>query len=191
MPGSTPAGSESPDPTSPAPPRAGYAPAPARVCVQSDCLFPRSPFSHCGAGACARQLLPRLIGLGEVVTLGARDTDQPGRPGVWFHQPDGPVGIVPFQFLVFLRAQIQGPDNRGAVNVGGIMDPLSKYVLRAVADEYQLLARSLRQALVDGNPPFRIAVIDEVPGLVASHCQQDVVTAKQVDAIPEEEVCGT
>ena len=56
--------------------------------------------------------------------LRSRDANQPGRPGVWFHQPDGAVGIVPFQFLVFLRAQVQGPDNRGAVNFGGIMHPL-------------------------------------------------------------------
>jgi len=79
-----------------------------------------------------------------MLALPSGDAHQPGRPGVWFHQPNGAVGIVVFQLPVFVRAQVQCPDNRGAVDIGGIMHPLAKHVLRAVTNEYQLLAESLR-----------------------------------------------
>src|ERR1035441_8086704 len=75
MPGSTPAGSESLGPISRVPPRAGYAPAPARVCAQP-------PF------AITSSLLPRLIRFAEVVTrIGDRER------AIWLGRDLDPLAI--------------------------------------------------------------------------------------------------
>src|SRR5271157_5472357 len=106
------------------------------------------------------------------------------RPGVRFKQPRGSVRVTVAQLPVFRVAQVAGPDDAGVVDVGFVMHPFVKCVGGAVADEHQMLASGLLQAVADGEAALRVASIDGVPGFVLD----DARVAAELQSVPEEKV---
>src|SRR5271156_2333750 len=84
-------------------------------------------------------------------------------------QPCGPLRIVAQQLLILVLSEITSPDDASVIDVGRVVDPLLKLVLRPVAHENQLLARGCRERLINGDAALGIAVVDVIPGFVGCH----------------------
>lgn len=74
--------------------------------------------------------------------------------------------IVLQEPFVFGGAEVVSPDYAGSIDVGGVVNPLTKTVARAVVYEDQLLTGCVGELLVYCDAAFGVAVVDVVPGLV-------------------------
>ena len=68
------------------------------------------------------------------------DSAQQRRMRVRLQQPRRAIRIIAQQLLIFFRAKVARPDNARAIDIGRVVNPLLKLMLRPVANENQLLA---------------------------------------------------
>ena len=78
---------------------------------------------------------------------------------VRFKQPCGPLRIITQQLLILIRADVARPNDSRVIDVGRIVNPLLKLVLRPVAHENQLLARGCRKRLINGYAALGLSLI--------------------------------
>src|SRR5436305_9569928 len=107
---------------------------------------------------------------------------------VRLQEPCCSIGVVASELLVFFRPKIVYPDNCGPIDIGPVVHPFLISVTRSVVNEDELLARPLRELIVDRNPPLRVAVVDVIPGFEWADFGQQTLAMGGVYAEPEKEV---
>src|SRR3954470_3894367 len=93
------------------------------------------------------------------------------RPRIRLQKPHTAIGIIFPQRLVFSGTKIMRPNGSRRVDLGGVVHPFVKSVLRSIPHKHELSPGLLRKLAIDQHPPFRIAVVDEVPSLESARCE--------------------